>query len=81
MANTFHFSIETPAGIFIEGDDITQLEVSTAHGGRMPARKDPDLPRGGMDNVSNFSSHFGGRRDGRQAFDPARPAGVVVMGS
>ncbi len=32
MANTFHFSIETPAGIFIEGDDITQLEVSTPIG-------------------------------------------------
>ena len=25
----FHFSIETPSGIFIEGDDITSVEVTT----------------------------------------------------
>ncbi|MBQ9693472.1 MAG: hypothetical protein IJV69_01780 [Kiritimatiellae bacterium] len=25
----FHFSIETPSGIFIEGDDITSVEITT----------------------------------------------------
>ena len=25
----FHFSIETPSGVFIEGDDITSVEVTT----------------------------------------------------
>lgn len=29
MATPFHFSIETPSGVFIEGDDITSVEIST----------------------------------------------------
>ncbi len=32
MDNTFHFCIETPSGIFVEGDDITEVEVATAEG-------------------------------------------------
>ncbi len=29
MATPFHFSIETPSGVFIEGNDITSVEIST----------------------------------------------------
>lgn len=25
----FHFAIETPSGVFIEGDDITSVEITT----------------------------------------------------
>ncbi len=32
MSTPFHFCIETPSGIFIEGDDITEVEVSTPLG-------------------------------------------------
>lgn len=32
MENAFHFSIETPSGIFIEGSDITHVEVTTPLG-------------------------------------------------
>lgn len=28
----FHFSIETPSGTFIEGDDITSVEITTGEG-------------------------------------------------
>ncbi len=31
-ATAFHFCIETPSGIFIEGDDITEVEVTTPVG-------------------------------------------------
>ena len=34
MDTTFHFCIETPSGIFVEGDDITEVEVTTAEGKR-----------------------------------------------
>lgn len=32
MDTPFHFQIQTPSGIFVEGDDITEVEVSTAEG-------------------------------------------------
>ncbi len=32
MSKPFHFCIETPSGIFIEGDDITEVEVCTTVG-------------------------------------------------
>lgn len=32
MDTPFHFSIQTPSGIFVEGDDITLVEVTTAIG-------------------------------------------------
>ncbi|HIV09235.1 MAG TPA: hypothetical protein IAC79_03885 [Candidatus Spyradenecus faecavium] len=32
MDTPFHFSIETPSGVFIEGDDITAVEVATSVG-------------------------------------------------
>ena len=32
METPFHFCIETPSGIFIEGDDITAVEVTTSVG-------------------------------------------------
>ncbi len=32
MSKTFHFCIETPSGIFVEGDDITEVEVTTPVG-------------------------------------------------
>lgn len=32
MSTPFHFSIETPSGTFISGDDITEVEVVTFEG-------------------------------------------------
>lgn len=32
MERSFHFQIETPSGIFIEGDDITAVIVTTPEG-------------------------------------------------
>lgn len=32
MSTPFHFSIETPSGTFISGDDITEVEVLTFEG-------------------------------------------------
>ena len=32
MDTPFHFRIQTPSGVFVEGDDITEVEVSTAEG-------------------------------------------------